>query len=308
MTMRKALSLARVNGVAIFQAVEQGHGARDNDAHVCYHPEQRSLVQKWFDESFLEGIALSKDRVIETSIRKQSEDQKKYSQCVKQQMKKLVTEKRAIIENIQIQCAPVTCAEIVRGKDVQVDPCDNIRNEELSTESGEEASSANSDKTEQEENNSTSSSKIGSVWSKVSVIKKINKISDELQKERVERERERKEMQIEREENRKFMESMRNLQELILNVNDDDTDEEISIKVRAIARKVKKKDRKVTASTACNSNFMSNNTASASQTTRKQELENELKQLNKTGLQSPPNVTKCDSSKKTAHSEITERR
>ena len=146
------------------------------------------------------------------------------------------------------------------------------------------------------------------MWSKVSVIKKINKISDELQKERVERERERKEMQIEREENRKFMESMKNLQELTLNVNDNSTDEETSVKVRAIARKVKKKDRKVTTSTMSNSDFVSNDAASTSQTTRKQELENELKQLNKTGLQSPPNVTKCDSSKKTAHSEITERR
>ena len=70
------------------------------------------------------------------------------------------------------------------------------------------------------------------------------------------------------------MESMRNLQELILNANDNDTDKEISIKVRAIARKVKKKDRKVIMSTTHNSNSASNYTASISQATRKQELEN----------------------------------
>ena len=39
MTLQKALSLARVNGVAIFQVVEQGYGVRDDDAYVYYYPE-----------------------------------------------------------------------------------------------------------------------------------------------------------------------------------------------------------------------------------------------------------------------------
>ena len=94
-----------------------------------------------------------------------------------------------------------------------------------------ESSSTDNDRMEEDDKKSTSSSKTGSVWSKDSVIQKINELSNELKKERAERERERREMQIEREENREFMASMKTLQELILNVNDDDTDKEISMKV-----------------------------------------------------------------------------
>jgi len=115
-------------------------------------------------------------------------------------------------------------------------------------------------------------------------------------------------MQIEREENREFMASMKTLQEFILNVNDDDTDEEISMKVRSIARKAKKKERKETTTTTSNSTSVANNISIKSQITRKQELNNELSQLKTSGLQSPPKALKCDSSKKSAHSEITERR
>ena len=91
-------------------------------------------------------------------------------------------------------------------------------------------------------------------------------------------------MQIEREENREFMASMKTLQELILNVNDDDTDEEISMKVRSIARKVKKKEREETTITTSNSKSDDNNTSIKSQMTRKQELNNELSQLKTSGL------------------------
>ena len=50
MTLRKALSMVNVNGVAIFQAIEQGYGNKGNNTFLYYHPEHKQLVLKWFNE------------------------------------------------------------------------------------------------------------------------------------------------------------------------------------------------------------------------------------------------------------------
>ena len=71
-------------------------------------------------------------------------------------------------------------------------------------------------------------------------MNKINKLSEELKQEKEERQKERSELLKEREQKNQIIEGMRQFQELILNINMEDTDEEISVKVRKIARKVQR--------------------------------------------------------------------
>jgi len=121
-------------------------------------------------------------------------------------------------------------------------------------------------------------------------------LSEELKKERSEREAERKEQLKEKEETRVIFESMKQFQELLLNINDEDTDEEVGSQVKLLARKIKKGVNKK----------KSNNTKE--QVNHQNEIEQELNLLQKTGLQSLPNNAKSDSSSKfIVHSVKTER-
>jgi len=136
-----------------------------------------------------------------------------------------------------------------------------------------------------------------SVWSKESVVNKINILTEELKKERSEREQEKRERLKEREENRVIFESIQQFQELLLNINDEDTDEEVGSKVKHIVKKIKK--------------GVSNKTSTENdqKDNRKNEIEQEINILQKTGLQSLPNKEKSDSSSKFAmQSAVTEKR
>ena len=122
-------------------------------------------------------------------------------------------------------------------------------------------------------------------------------LSEELKKERSEREAERKERLKEKEETRVIFESMKQFQELLLNINDEDMDEEVGSQVKLFTRKIKKGVNKK----------KSNDTKE--QVNHQNEIEQELNLLQKTGLQSPPNNAKSDSSSKfTVHSTKMERR
>ena len=67
-------------------------------------------------------------------------------------------------------------------------------------------------------------------------MKRINELSDKLKRERKERYEERIKMQKKKEENQKILKGMQKFQSLILNLNNNDTNEEISFKVRKISK------------------------------------------------------------------------
>jgi hypothetical protein len=134
-----------------------------------------------------------------------------------------------------------------------------------------------------------------SMSSKETVMKQLHVISNMLENERKEREQEKKEQMKEKEENRVLIELLKQFKELILSVTEEDNDEEVSRKVKAIARNVKSN----------NNNEKEENI----EITRRQEVEKEINVINQSGLQSPPlKNSKCDSSKVISHSTVTERR
>ena len=99
---------------------------------------------------------------------------------------------------------------------------------------------------------------------------------------------------------------------MLLSINDKDTDEDLSIKVRSIARKLKRNEVTLSnQSNDCNSESIETNNSMnmlKSKTNRQKEVEKEINLLKNSGLQSPPNKEKSDSSIKTSHSVVTERR
>ena len=58
-------------------------------------------------------------------------------------------------------------------------------------------------------------------------------------------------------------------QHLVLNLNDDDTNEEISLKARSIARKVKRQEKRISNISTLNEKSIEDNNAVKSQMTRK---------------------------------------
>ena len=58
-------------------------------------------------------------------------------------------------------------------------------------------------------------------------------------------------------------------QHLVLNLNDDDTNEEISLKARSIARKVKRQEKRISNISTLNEKSIKDNNAVKSQMTRK---------------------------------------
>ena len=85
-------------------------------------------------------------------------------------------------------------------------------------------------------------------------------------------------------------------QQLLLNINDEDTDEEVGSKVKSYAQKLKRITNKQQVKNTDNQN-------------RQKEIKKELNLLNNAGLQSPPIQLKSDSSSKiTSHSAQMEKR
>ena len=99
----------------------------------------------------------------------------------------------------------------------------------------------------------------------------------------------------EKEENKALLELLRLFKDLILNINEDDNDEKVSKKVKAITKNIKNNENKKEEETNKN--------------THRQEVEAEINTINKLSLQSPPNNNnKYDSSKLTSHSMVTDKR
>ena len=146
------------------------------------------------------------------------------------------------------------------------------------------------------DNNSYSDNDQSSVWSKESVINQIKNLSEELDKERKECKIEKQERLKEKEENKLVIENLMHFQQLLLNINDEDTNEEVGLKVKSYAQKLKRITNKQQVKNTDNQN-------------RQKEIKKELNLLNNAGLQSPPIQLKSDSSSKiTSHSEQTEKR
>ena len=246
----------------------------------------------------MKGIVLENSRQLETSVLKQTEEQKMYSQTVDQHLNKIIAMKQNTIQALPIYNSTVTYASVVKGTKTPNEENDNVSNmTDQSTE--EKAKGKNPEMKHQEKQKARKTEEQShddqsSVWTKESVVQRINVLTDELKKERIEREKEKRERLKEREENRVIIQSIQQFQELLLNINDDDTDEEVGSQVKQIVRKLRKGVNKKSS----NSDSDTDN--------RKNEIQQEIKILQQTGLQSPPN--KCDSSKQTSQSAVTEKR
>ena len=189
-------------------------------------------------------MILKQDRLIEMSVHQQVENQKRYSDSIKSRMKKEISTERFIIETIHQKKSLILCAEIAKGSRRNIKENDNTSNlsalTNQSEHSKEEMNNKNKSKTSKGKTSIASSKNSRSIWLKESVIQKTNDLSDQLKNERQERERERQQMKEERKEHKKFMVSMKSFQEIILNAKDNDTNEEISLKVRLLAQKHQK--------------------------------------------------------------------
>ena len=243
-TFRKALSEVQISNETIFQAVEQGYGTRSDDIFVYYHPKHKRLVLKWFQDEFMKGIVLENSRQLETSVLKQTEEQKMYSQTVDQHLNKIIAMKQNTIQALPIYNSTVTYASVVKGTKTPNEENDNVSNmTDQSTEEKEKGKNPEMKHQEKQKARKTeeqSHDDQSSVWTKESVVQRINVLTDELKKERIEREKEKRERLKEREENRVIIQSIQQFQELLLNINDDDTDEEVGSQVKQIVRKLRK--------------------------------------------------------------------
>ena len=318
MTVRKALSLVSVNGVSIFQAIEQGRGNRNKDMFVYYHPEHKQLINKWFENSFMEGMKLGCNRKIETSVKKQTEEQQQYSENIKDHFSKMLIEKEATMKSLHEFRTPVSYADVLKGKMNKEDD-DNVSNMTEGSHQNDENNEQSNYDVANDGNKDCSDTDDNSQWSKESAIKRLNELSGELKRERKERYEEKVQMQKEREENQNMLQGMLRFQNLILNLNDDDTDEEISFEVRKISKKLQKRKEKMIQQDEKSEKMKeskvteTNNKITTkyeqrrnSKNTRKREIEHEMNQLKQAGLQSPPKMNKSDSSRKTTHSSVTE--
>ena len=144
----------------------------------------------------------------------------------------MLVEKEATMKSLHAFPTLVTYADVLKGKLDNEDE-DNVSNmTEGLQEKGKHDEQSNDDIVNNRKKDRCSNNDNNSQSSKESVIKRINELSDELKKERKERYEERMQMQKEREENRKMLKGMQKFQSLILNLNDDDTNKEISFEVR----------------------------------------------------------------------------
>ena len=65
---------------------------------VCCHPEHKQLIKKWFEKSFMEGMLLKNDRIIETSVQKQTVEHQQYSESIKKHSSKILVIKEATMK------------------------------------------------------------------------------------------------------------------------------------------------------------------------------------------------------------------
>ena len=165
-----------------------------------------------------------------------------YSTNIRRQLNKMVTEKQSIMQTLKRDKVP-TYAGVIKGGFGYA----NNEEENLSNMSDSAKSTNNNMSTENTNNmtnnhvkSSNTSKSHSSQWSKESVMDKIQKLHDELKQEKQERQKERNEYLKEKEEQNNIIEGMKQFQDLIINMNNEDTDEEISMKVRKIARKVQR--------------------------------------------------------------------
>ena len=309
MTMRKALSEVKVNDEVIFQAIEQGYGDMNDHMFLYYHPEYRRLVMQWFQDEFMKGIELYQRRELQTSITKYTKEQKQYTEKVDHHLNRAIAVKRSTLESLPLYHSTVSYASVVRGHKPtkQMNENDNVStmtegSNEKEKRGKMEKETNNKKKERARDENSTNEQ--GSVWSKESVLHQIKTLTDELENEKKEREKERQERLKEKEENRVVIENMMYIQQLFLNINEEDTDEEVGSQVKRLVRKMKKSEAKQKEKEKQQKDHENNN----QNTSCKQEIDNEINKINASGLQSPPTNEKSDSSKFTSHSNKTERR
>ena len=303
-TLRKALTEVKIDDEVIFQAIEQGYGDVNKHVFVCYHPEHRKLVMQWFQKEFMKGIQLEHQRTLETSIMQQTSEQQHYQNKVDQHLSRAIAAKKSSLETLPLCHSTVTYASVAKGvksthntnenDNVSMMTENSIDNEEKETTKKEkEISELKNDKDNDSMNDQ------GSVWSKESVINQIKLLTNELEHERQERQKERQERIKEKEENSVAIENMKQMQQMFLSINENDTDEEVGSQVKGLIRKMKKSASKNKATVNENKNQGQS---------RLTEIDNEINQLNAAGLQSPPFQNKSDSSKFASHSEKTEKR
>ena len=175
MTFRKALAEVKIDNEVIFQAVEQGYGNMDDHIFLCYHPEHRKLVMKWFQTEFMRGIELEHHRMLETSIVQQTSEQQHYQEKVDQHLSRAIAAKKNALESLPLYHSTVSYASVVKGvkQKHNVEENDNVS---MMTENSIEKEDAEANKKRKKsskagqykDNHSITDS--GSVWSKESVI------------------------------------------------------------------------------------------------------------------------------------------
>ena len=255
----------------------------------------------------MKGIELCQRRQLESSITKQTKEQKQYSEKVDQHLSKSLAVKRNALELLPLYYSTVTYASIVKGSKASNQTNDNVS---IMTEESQDnrvkkdrLNKETHSKTQANLKDDNSLNDQSSVWSKESVINQIKTLTEELEYERKEREREREERIKEKEENKVVIENIMQFKQLFLSINDKDTDKEVGSQVKRIVRKMKRAEDKQ--QQIEKEKEKENNQTS----TRKQEIDHEINILNKSGLQSSPiNEKSGSSSKITSHSAKTERR
>ena len=170
-----------------------------------------------------------------------------YFTNVKQLLSKTITAKRSALELLPLYHSTITYIDVVKGKNQIDNNDDSISNitDSLKEIKGKETKlklTNNKLKKSKIRSDRDSLNDNSSIWSKESVVNQIKVLSAELEKEKKEREIERNEQLKEKEESQAILEGMKQFQNLLLSINDKDTDEEISIKVRSIAKKMKRNE------------------------------------------------------------------
>ena len=161
----------------------------------------------------MKGIVLKNQRELKTSIIKQTKEQKMYIENVDQHLSKIIAAKQSTLEALPLYHSTVTYASVVKGtkySNIEEDNVSNMTepsNEKRKYETDSSKRNRDRQKTSQSEEHSADNQ--SSVWSKESVVNKINMLSEELKKERSKREAERKERLKEKEETRVIFESMK---------------------------------------------------------------------------------------------------
>ena len=214
---------------------------------VYYHPEHRRLVMQWFQEEFMNGIELYQRRELETSIIKQTKEQKQYSEKVDHHLSRSIAVKRSALESLPLYHSSVTYASVVKGNKVSNHQNDNVSiMTETSTENEKKDNLRKENPSKKQANlkDDNSGNDQGSIWSRESVINQIKTLTEELEYERKERETERQEQIKETEENKIIIENMKQFQQLFLSINDEDTDEEVGSQVKRLVKKMKRSEAK----------------------------------------------------------------